>query len=57
MITGGGKSLIATIKKGDFVRYFGEVYEVVQVYKHSDFLVIKNKKNMVYAWSWKCRKV
>lgn len=60
MITGGGKSLIATIKKGDTVRYYGEVYEVIQVNRFSDLVVLRSSgvhKHEVYAWARKCRKV
>lgn len=46
------------IQKGDLVRYFGEVYEVFQVPKHSDMIVLKKRGargSEVYAWRWKCR--
>lgn len=52
--------MIATIKKGDTVRYYGEVYEVIQVNRFSDLVVLRSSgvhKHEVYAWVRKCRKV
>ena len=45
------------IKKGDSVRYYGEIYEVVQVCRFSDLVVLKANGHEVYAWARKCRKV
>lgn len=45
------------IKKGDIVRYYGELYEVVQVAKFSDLVVLRSKRNEVFAWAGKCRLV
>lgn len=47
-------------EKGDLVLYCGKVYRVVQVFKHSEMVVIKNiseRTDINYVWSWKCRKV
>lgn len=57
---GGGRFLTAMIKKGDSVRYYGEVYEVIQVCRFSDLVVLRSSgdhPHEVYAWSRKCRKV
>lgn len=49
------------INKGDLVKYDGKVYEVLTAYKRSDVVVIQkregDRRNIVYTWAWKCRKV
>lgn len=45
------------IKKGDSVKYYGEIYEVVQVCKFSNLVVLRANGHEVYTWARKCRKV
>ena len=46
------------VKKDDLATYEGEVYEVFQIQKHSDMIVLKKRGqrgNIVYVWRWKCK--
>lgn len=48
------------LEKGDLVKYFGEIYEVFQVLKHSDMIVLKKRGARgfeVYTWQNRCRKI
>ena len=46
--------------KGDLATYCGEVYEVLQVFKYSDVIVLKKRGEhgiVVYTMSWKCGRI
>ena len=46
--------------KGDIVEYYGDRFEVFESYKGSKLVVLKSlgtRKNILYVWASKCRKV